>query len=1134
MKQTSEEHRVEKAFAFLVTEDENGKQVMEFKDKQGRVILKKVQLLDNVNGGPVKDDGSGRGYDGWLCTYYIYDELGQLRGVIQPEGVKALVANNWDLTYNNGMLLKEQCFLYEYDSKGRMVMKKVPGKGTEYMVYDKRDRLVFNTDGNMQAKNWWYVTTYDLLNRPIMAGIMNYQGSFIDLNYYLQNVDVNSSSSVAVQGSNFSVNSIFNSREIGRASYQAAQTIEFADGFATENGAEFTAEIVNGSYAPTSIAITGNPLPPNSTFTPLTLTFYDDYKNTSKTYNSSNNSKVTAGSNLYSEALPATASALIKGMVTSTKVWVMEDVNDLSNGKWQETANFFDDKGRLVQVLGDNCSGGNEELTNLYDFSGKVLCTYQTHNNPLSSIGKISVTTAIEYDAMGRLLSLKKTVNDGGATSTKTIVQNEYDALGQLKKKTLGNALETLDYQYNVRGWLLGVNKDFISNNNSTKKFGFELAYDKPTPLISSQIYTSQLNGNISGTIWKSAGDREIRRYDYKYDNVTRLVSADFNQLAGNTFDKTSQLDFSVSNLSYDDNGNILTQKQRGWKVGGSIDMDDMLYQYKPNSNQLLSVTESPAINRTDNKLGDFTDKNRSNDDYDYDFNGNLKLDRNKSISSIAYNQLNLPSKITTDKGTITYTYDASGNKLKKTVQEGANTTSTTYIGGFIYESKNHGNDDLQFLSMEEGRIRPVKDANNNVSSFNFDYFIKDHLGNIRMVLTDEAKQDPYPAATMEMNSAAVEEALYSNLNTTRVDRPADFPTFAVDPSQYPANSLKVAKVNGSGNRIGPAIVLKVMAGDKFNVKVNSWYLNTGKNGLPITTPGAPVSALTDLVTALTNNIPSASHGIIAQADMNNINIQLQSQSQQFLSGQSSYETSRPKAFLNWILFDDQMKFVSESSNFDQVPDESYFSNGTLESRTYQHLKTDLPITKNGFLYVYVSNETPNIDVYFDNLQVTHIHGPIVEETHYYPFGLAMAGISSKAVAFGSPNNKNKFNHGNELQSNEFSDGSGLEMYDAVNRMYDPQLGRFGQADEFAESNFEWTPYSFAVNNPILRNDPFGLKDSVAGNGEHVLANVTHPEVVVVGIPKAFWAKQRLYYNIMSSLQRQGGTIDQIQQDDLR
>jgi RHS repeat-associated protein len=89
---------------------------------------------------------------------------------------------------------------------------------------------------------------------------------------------------------------------------------------------------------------------------------------------------------------------------------------------------------------------------------------------------------------------------------------------------------------------------------------------------------------------------------------------------------------------------------------------------------------------------------------------------------------------------------------------------------------------------------------------------------------------------------------------------------------------------------------------------------------------------------------------------------------------------------------------------------------------------------------------------------------------------LSIAGISSKALGFGGVENRKKFNGGNELQSKEFSDGSGLELYDATNRMYDPQIGRFFQIDELAEAAWESTPYNFALNNPIRLNDPLGLE----------------------------------------------------------
>jgi phenylalanyl-tRNA synthetase beta subunit len=66
-----------------------------------------------------------------------------------------------------------------------------------------------------------------------------------------------------------------------------------------------------------------------------------------------------------------------------------------------------------------------------------------------------------------------------------------------------------------------------VSNNY----FSFEQGYDMANIIVSGTTYASQqYNGNMSGTVWKSKGDQEKRKYNFTYDNVNRLTGADFNQ----------------------------------------------------------------------------------------------------------------------------------------------------------------------------------------------------------------------------------------------------------------------------------------------------------------------------------------------------------------------------------------------------------------------------------------------------------------------------------------------------------------------------------------------------------------------------------------------------------------------------
>ncbi len=172
----------------------------------------------------------------------------------------------------------------------------------------------------------------------------------------------------------------------------------------------------------------------------------------------------------------------------------------------------------------------------------------------------------------------------------------------------------------------------------------------------------------------------------------------------------------------------------------------------------------------------------------------------------------------------------------------------------------------------------------------------------------------------------------------------------------------------------------------------------------------------------------------------------------------------RPRAYLNFVLFDEDFNLVEGSSGVKQVaatPDE------------LQTLAQDNVIMeKSGFLYVYTSNETQQ-DVFFDNVTVALAGTPVLEETHYYPFGLTISGLSEKALY--NPENKRGYN-GNELQNKEFTNGTGLELYDFNARSYDPQIGRFLQVDPLGEDGGQegMSTYHFSFNNPVRYNDPDG------------------------------------------------------------
>ena len=335
----------------MQTTDEDGKTVVEFTNKLGQKILSRVA--------------------GNHDTYYVYDDFGNLRYVLPPLAADNLSTNTSGFSETSGSTLDLYGYIYHYDSRKRIVEKKLPGTDWLYMVYDKADRLILTQDGNQRspATKQWTVTKYDKFGKVLYTGLVN---------------------------SN-------NTRQQMESSYSSSITNETYSG----NGS-------TGGYSCSNLT-------PASL---LTVNYYDNYSFLN--FNTYSTIKTTL-TNTVQSGYTNPDLGYVRSLLTGTCVYHLDDPS-----KFELTALYYDKYGRLVQSRASNHMGGYDIVYNKVGFTGKVTKTYKTHGiNGASATYKETYTYT--FDNAQRLLATTHKLNSGSTVTVSSNTYDNFGRVATKK-----------------------------------------------------------------------------------------------------------------------------------------------------------------------------------------------------------------------------------------------------------------------------------------------------------------------------------------------------------------------------------------------------------------------------------------------------------------------------------------------------------------------------------------------------------------------------------------------------------------------------------------------------------------------------------------------------------------------------
>ncbi|MEC4048606.1 RHS repeat-associated core domain-containing protein [Flavobacterium sp. SUN046] len=152
-----------------------------------------------------------------------------------------------------------------------------------------------------------------------------------------------------------------------------------------------------------------------------------------------------------------------------------------------------------------------------------------------------------------------------------------------------------------------------------------------------------------------------------------------------------------------------------------------------------------------------------------------------------------------------------------------------------------------------------------------------------------------------------------------------------------------------------------------------------------------------------------------------------------------------------------------------------------------------VPTSDRGLQEVYLDDGTPTFSYVYNytdhlgNIRLSYTKNPqsgalsIIEENHYYPFGLKHNNYNSDKNMYAKeqeqlkikpvpPLFKSAYNY--KYNGKELQDELGLNMYDYGARNYDPARAGWSTIDPLAEKMRRWSPYNYCFDNPMRFVDP--------------------------------------------------------------